>query len=96
MLQQIKQIEEFFRNDTCEGEQMRYPAQQYEMKEAVNDSHSSKEVEMLKKEIASLRKELAGTKHVIVSYLFEFGQKWDVRSVKWLQSESKHGTKVFS
>ena len=49
MLQQIKQIEEFFRNDTCEGEQMRYPAQQYEMKEAVNDSHTSKEVELLKK-----------------------------------------------
>mgnify|MGYP001795054839 FL=1 len=84
MLQQIKQIEEFFRNDTCEGEQMRYPAQQYEMKEAVNDSHSSKEVEMLKKEIASLRKELAGINLVIVTYLTVLGQKCDVRSVKCL------------
>lgn len=63
MLQQVKQIEEFFRNEVNEDRSSRgsrLPPPPYDMKESANDSHSSKECEMLKKEISSLRNELTG------------------------------------
>lgn len=73
MLQQVKQIEEFFRNEVNEDRSTRgnrLPAPLYDMKESPNESHSSKEVEMLKKEISSLRRDLEGTKSSGVIHIY--------------------------
>lgn len=64
MLEQVKQIEEFFRHEVSEEKSSRVshlPPQTYDMKELTGDSHSSKEVETLRRKIATLEKELAGT-----------------------------------
>lgn len=61
MLQQVKHIEEFFRNEVNEERLNRgLSAPSYDMAESPVDVHSSKEVEMLRLEISSLQKELAG------------------------------------
>ena len=61
MLQQVKQIEEFFRNEVNEERMSRgLSAPKYDMNDSSSDVHSSKEAEMLKREVASLQKELAG------------------------------------
>lgn len=61
MLEQVKQIEDFFRNEVNEERVSRgLTTPKYDTKELSTDVHSSKEAEMLKKENASLRKELAG------------------------------------
>jgi len=51
MLQQVKQIEDFFRNEVNEEQPT---------KESPPDVHSSKEVENLLKEISLLQQELKG------------------------------------
>lgn len=61
MLQQVKQIEDFFRNEVHEERLSRgLSAPNYDMKESSTDVQSSKEAELLKREIVSLQKELAG------------------------------------
>jgi len=59
MLQQVKQIEDFFRNEVNE-EQPRPLVPSYDTKESPPDVHSSKEVENLLKEISLLQQELKG------------------------------------
>lgn len=64
MLQQVKQIEEFFRNEVTEDKlsrSSRLSTHSYDFKDYSTDSHSnSKEVEMLKRELADIHKELTG------------------------------------
>lgn len=58
MLQQVKQIEEFFRNEEMASG---LSALSYDINgDTATDSHSSKEAELLKKEIKSLQEELRG------------------------------------
>lgn len=64
MLEQVKQIEEFFRHEVNEEKLSRVnrlPTQTCDMKESTSDSHSSKEVETLRRKISTLEKDLAGT-----------------------------------
>ena len=56
MLQQVKQIEEFFRNEVHEERMSRSSAPSYDM----DSSTDVQETEMLKKQILSLQNELSG------------------------------------
>ena len=61
MLQQVKQIEEFFRNEVHEERMSRSSAPSYDM----DSSTDVQETEMLKKQILSLQNELSGEGIVI-------------------------------
>jgi len=63
MLQQVKQLETFFRNEVNEDRISRgtkMPNKSMDSGETMLDDLSTKEVEMLRKEIDNLRKELKG------------------------------------